>query len=980
MSYFNFKLFNRPVKNVNTDLEYKKPNKIEKVTASTTVSFSDITNVIDFNARINTIATADSDLNVWWPLSLGPGTDNTPYKGVYNGPSNGRFSLPLPTNYNHISITYNNPHPPASSPPASGGVFIFLGGVGSGALPAEPTPISQAVDLIYNNVTGASKTYSQFYTAGDYLKIQEWNAVITTALVVKLSLLEPGEAPGWAPGYPIKGGRAPILGYRKTVDCSNNCQNEKIYKDNWAKSCARNGEACYNPVIKRIQNNNRKPAKPYNYNTRNLLRSRFSTYEQNAYNFDLSGNLTAWGGGADPANNSYKIHDCSCNAPFTSNNPCIATYKPLNRQFAVNTAVSGRSRIARLKYNTKKRVAVTKKIPFGLLGYPKNSCEFCKRDFKPSKGKKGGDDKRRINSRLGVPFIPPPPPLLIIAVGAIPGASPSYITIQYNQSLGTPPAKENFTVVNTTQVWNKTPNSTNIITTTIANDTVELEFNPPDIKNADVLQLTYTQVQTPFISNPAGVIADNIINLSITAPGIADTNFLTEVDAWLNTATSSYGNISTWDVSQVTDMSTAFSATRNPNAATFNNDIGSWNTSSVTNMSSMFEGAAAFNNGTNATFLWDTTVLTNMSNMFKNATSFNRRIDNQANLSKWQQPNLNNISSIFEGATAFNNGDSNAFIWYTLNITDMSSAFKNATSFTNGGVSNGGISFWQTQNVTNMSEMFSGATAFNTQLNTWNVNSVTNMSGMFKDATAFNNNGEGMPNNGNLWKTDGVTDMSSMFQNAGSFNQDLSTWRLDAITVGASLENCFNNSGLSGQIWAANDSSGGAANSWYTKAITLDPSNFYKDGASGNNPSGTSQPIFPNFPIQLGSGTSWTTVKTKLDNNSLGYTVYQMETSSVHSGNTWYKLSSTGTPLTAAPYNSTGEVNNGGDASGSQSFSGLLILVIDNNDKVIWKINPIGDNNNNGTSYAYNNAATALTLSVNYVLKDLTDFPFVNIL
>ena len=36
-----------------------------------------------------------------------------------------------------------------------------------------------------------------------------------------------------------------------------------------------------------------------------------------------------------------------------------------------------------------------------------------------------------------------------------------------------------------------------------------------------MLQLTYTQVQTPFISNPAGVMADNIINLSITASGIA---------------------------------------------------------------------------------------------------------------------------------------------------------------------------------------------------------------------------------------------------------------------------------------------------------------------------------------------------------------------------------------------------------------------------------------------------------------------------
>ena len=43
--------------------------------------------------------------------------------------------------------------------------------------------------------------------------------------------------------------------------------------------------------------------------------------------------------------------------------------------------LSGRSRIARLKYNAKKRVAATKTIPFGLLGHPKNSCEFCKRDL-----------------------------------------------------------------------------------------------------------------------------------------------------------------------------------------------------------------------------------------------------------------------------------------------------------------------------------------------------------------------------------------------------------------------------------------------------------------------------------------------------------------------------------------------------------------------------------------------------------------------
>ena len=74
-----------------------------------------------------------------------------------------------------------------------------------------------------------------------------------------------------------------ILPKKETLD-----SNEKIYKDNWAKSCATNPEVCYNPVIKRIQNKNGKVDTNYNYNTRNLLRSRFLTYEQNAYNFDLT--------------------------------------------------------------------------------------------------------------------------------------------------------------------------------------------------------------------------------------------------------------------------------------------------------------------------------------------------------------------------------------------------------------------------------------------------------------------------------------------------------------------------------------------------------------------------------------------------------------------------------------------------------------------------------------------------------------------
>ena len=163
----------------------------------------------------------------------------------------------------------------------------------------------------------------------------------------------------WGPGNPTKGGRAPIIGHRKVLTCSN-CQNETIYKDNHTKYCNKCANV-YKPVIKKLQNKKGNINTKYNYTTRNLLRSKFKTYEQNIYNFDLSGNLGNWAGGADPTNNAYLIHDCSCNVSFTSNNPCIATYQPSNKVFSVNTAVSGRSRINRLKYNTIKRAVNIKR-------------------------------------------------------------------------------------------------------------------------------------------------------------------------------------------------------------------------------------------------------------------------------------------------------------------------------------------------------------------------------------------------------------------------------------------------------------------------------------------------------------------------------------------------------------------------------------------------------------------------------------------
>merc|ERR1711965_1216922 len=60
-------------------------------------------------------------------------------------------------------------------------------------------------------------------------------------------------------------------------------------------------------------------------------------------------------------------------------------------------------------------------------------------------------------------------------------------------------------------------------------------------------------------------------------------------------AEATYGHISSWDVSGVTDMKVLFHTWRNPSCSTFNDDISGWDVSSVTNMLGMFLDASSFN-------------------------------------------------------------------------------------------------------------------------------------------------------------------------------------------------------------------------------------------------------------------------------------------------------------------------------------------------------------------------------------------------
>ncbi|MCF8294850.1 MAG: BspA family leucine-rich repeat surface protein, partial [Bacteroidales bacterium] len=195
------------------------------------------------------------------------------------------------------------------------------------------------------------------------------------------------------------------------------------------------------------------------------------------------------------------------------------------------------------------------------------------------------------------------------------------------------------------------------------------------------------------------------------------------------------GDISNWDVSNVTDMSYMFYSTSFNqdisnwdvshvtnfnymlNGCPFNQDIGNWNVSAATSMLRMFASNNAFNQDISN---WNVGLVTTMSYLFYNATSFNQDISN------WDVSKVTNMSFMCYNATSFNQDISN---WDVSKVTNMASMFYNASSF------NQDISNWDVSKVTNMASMFYGAISFNQNIGDWDVSAATSMSNMFNGVT-----------------------------------------------------------------------------------------------------------------------------------------------------------------------------------------------------------------------------------------------------
>ena len=123
---------------------------------------------------------------------------------------------------------------------------------------------------------------------------------------------------------------------------------------------------------------------------------------------------------------------------------------------------------------------------------------------------------------------------------------------------------------------------------------------------------------------------ENAVNLWISSPNIA---------------LAQYGDINTWDTSEIIDMSLLFK-----NKTTFNDDISNWDTSNVTDMSEMFYNAGAFNQNITT---WNVGNVTDMSYMFFNANDFSQdiRVWNVSSVT-----DNDNFDNMFDGAgKMFNN-------------------------------------------------------------------------------------------------------------------------------------------------------------------------------------------------------------------------------------------------------------------------------------------------------------------------------------
>ena len=271
-------------------------------------------------------------------------------------------------------------------------------------------------------------------------------------------------------------------------------------------------------------------------------------------------------------------------------------------------------------------------------------------------------------------------------------------------------------------------------------------------------------------------------------------------DAWLADATAAeatYGHISTWDVSGVTDMSYLFCAASgstmyysmgcNSGASSFNEDISAWDISGVTNMHRIFRSTSDFDQalgwcvdpavlapggGETVESVHESSCESTMCGIIVPITDArgitHRSCDGAITGFAIDDASIRPAVALWlSDSAAAMSTYGHISTWNTSGVTDMSYLFE-TTDF------NEDIGAWDTSGVTTMRAMFSGALSFNQDIGGWDTSGVTSMSSMFYQDSAFNQDIS-------AWDTSGVTTMNRMFSYARAFNQDIGGWAVHSV-------------------------------------------------------------------------------------------------------------------------------------------------------------------------------------------------------
>ncbi|GMH50165.1 hypothetical protein TrVE_jg694 [Triparma verrucosa] len=247
-----------------------------------------------------------------------------------------------------------------------------------------------------------------------------------------------------------------------------------------------------------------------------------------------------------------------------------------------------------------------------------------------------------------------------------------------------------------------------------------------------------------------------------------------------NRAERTFGHISGFDVSEVTNMSHLFKDFKN-----FCADISKWNVSKTTDMQSMFENVKSSHFGLGTPILLNESVICVILSFLEP-----NHIHPHTRLPDWDVSNVTSMSRMFKNSCFDNTCTKN---WISekrkfdnqqlrMAVKDFCKDTDSATLFY------GPISNWDVSEVTDMSALFKD-TNFDKDISSWNVANVTNFRQTFHNATRFSADISS-------WNVANVTNFSEMFRNAYSFRQNLSRWRVKA-GINSSMKDMFRGAPLS---------------------------------------------------------------------------------------------------------------------------------------------------------------------------------------